>query len=361
MIYLDHNATSPLLPEVLEAMTPWLGVPGNPASVHRSGQRAAAAVDRAREEVAGLLGRDPAGIVFTSGATEANQTWWAGIVELGVRTLATSAIEHPCVRGAAERARRLGAVVHELPVGPDGVVRVDALPEVEAVSLMAANHETGVLQPVAQVLERPGLRVHVDATQAAGRVPLDLAGAHGVVLSGHKLGGPSGTGVLSLPDGGAYPPLLVGGAQERGRRAGTVNVAGVVGLGAACVVAQRDLAERTARWTALRSHLEAGLAGLGARVVGSGAPRVPQTTCVVLPVGPSELVVQGLDLQGIAVSAGAACASGSQEPSPVLLAMGEAHPNHGLRVSLGPNTGQADVDALLSALGELLPRLDALS
>ena len=202
-----------------------------------------------------------------------------------------------------------------------------------------------------------GLPVHVDATQAAGRVELDLAAAHGVVISGHKLGGPPGIGVLSLPGSEAFPTLLTGGTQERGRRAGTVNLPGAVGLGVACAVARRERSTRRARWARLRVALESGLEALGARVVGAEAPRVPQTTCAVLPVGPSELVVQALDLRGIAVSAGAACASGSQEPSPVLTAMGDVHPDRSLRVSLGPESTRADVDALLGALAEVLPAL----
>ncbi len=357
MTYLDHNATSPLLDDVRLAMEPWLGVPTNPSSVHRAGQRARAAVELARGQVAALLGRAPAGLVFTSGATEANQAWWYGMLELGVRRFATSAIEHPCVHGAAERARRRGATVQVLAVGGDGVVDVGGIsPDVEAASLMAANHETGVLQPVAKLLAL-GLPVHVDATQAVGRVPMRLSGAHGVAISGHKLGGPSGIGALSLLHGDPFPALLMGGTQERGRRAGTVNVPGAVGFGVACALAQRELAARAKRWGALQERLEAGLIALGAQVVGAHAPRVPQTTCVVLPVGPSELVVQALDLRGVAVSAGAACASGSQEPSPVLAAMGEAHPDRGLRISMGPNSTAHEVDALLAALEAVLPGL----
>jgi len=357
MTYLDHNATSPLLDDVRQAMEHWLGVPANPSSVHRAGQRARAAVEHARGQVAALLGRDPAGLVFTSGATEANQAWWHGMVELGVRRFATSAIEHPCVHGAAARARQRGASVQVLGVGGNGLVDIQELAaDVEAVSLMAANHETGILQPITQLLSL-GLPVHVDATQAVGRVPMRLAGAHGVAISGHKLGGPSGIGALSLLDGAPFPALLTGGTQERGRRAGTVHVSGAVGLGVACALAQRDLTARTERWGALRERLEAGLVALGARVIGAHVARVPQTTCVVLPVGPSELVVQALDLRDVAVSAGAACASGSQEPSPVLTAMGKLHPDRGLRISMGPTSTADDVDALLAALASVLPGL----
>lgn len=357
MIYLDHNATSPLLAEVRAAMEPWWGVPTNASSVHRAGQDARAALELARGQVAAFLGRPAAGVVFTSGATEANQAWWHGMWQRGVRGFATSAVEHPCVLGAAESVRRQGGTVHLWEVDADGRARMGDLPDdVGAVSLMAANHETGVLQPLAEALAT-GLPVHVDATQGAGRVELDLASAHGVVISGHKLGGPPGIGALSLPGGEAFPALLTGGTQERGRRAGTVNLPGAVGLGVACAVAQRELSTRRARWLPLRDALESGLEALGARVVGAAVLRVPQTTCAVLPVGPSELVVQALDLRGIAVSAGAACASGSQEPSPVLTAMGDAHPDRSLRISLGPDSTRADVDALLGALAEVLPAL----
>lgn len=351
MIYLDHNATSPLLAEVHEAMAPWLGVPANLSSVHRAGQAAAAAVERAREQVSALFGGNPAGVVFTSGATEANHTFLRGL--RGPGALLVSAIEHPCVRGAAEASRR---EVRTLPVGADGRARLPAsLEGVRAVSLMAANHETGVIQPVAEaraLCDREGVALHVDASQAAGRIPLALGGVAGVVLSSHKLGGPGGVGALVLPDGEPFPPLLTGGAQERGRRAGTVYAAGVVGFGAACAVALRDLDARRALWSGLSGVLRRGLVALGARVVGEGL--LPNTTCVVFDGLRGESLVQALDLRGICVSSGAACASGSAQPSPVLAAMGDPEPAGALRVSLGPDNTAADVDALLQALPEVL-------
>lgn len=361
MIYLDHNATSPLLPEVLQAMQPWLGVPANPASPHRTGQAAAAAVERAREQVATLVGGVPEGVVFTSGATEANHLFVRGALAAaggGARPelrWRAAPIEHPCVTAALAQ---WGAVGDPLPVRPNGTVDLDGLEaDLVGLSLMAANHETGVIQPVAQAraLTRAlGAVLHVDATQAAGRIPLQLGEVDGVVLSGHKLGGPAGTGALVLRDGEPFAPLLSGGGQERGRRAGTVNTAGVVGLGHACAIAHRDLAHRTERWTALRDRLEAGLRDLGARVVGAAAPRVPNTTCAIFGDLRAESLVQALDLHGLCVSAGAACSSGSLQASPVLTAMGDPNPEGGLRVSLGPSSQPDDVEALLAALPQVL-------
>lgn len=357
MIYLDHNATSPLLPEVREAMEPWWGVAGNPASVHRAGQAAAAAVDRAREQVAALVGGDPAGVVFTSGATEANHTYLRGAVQGRPGPVVVSAIEHPCVHGAAEAT---GRPVQRLPAGRDGVVRLGDLPGGAAlVSLMAANHETGVLQPVAEARRRVEGLLHVDATQAAGRVPLDLSGVDGVVLSSHKLGGPGGVGALVLPDGEAFPALLTGGAQERGRRAGTVNTAGVVGFAAACRLARVELDARRERWAALSVRVREAVQGLGGRVVGARDRLLPNTTCAVFPGVAGESLVQALDLRGVCVSSGAACASGSIEPSPVLTAMGDPEPGGALRVSLGPRTTADEVDELVALLPEVLEAIRA--
>lgn len=359
MIYLDHNATSPMLDEVREAVLPWLGVPANPASVHRAGQQAAIALEQARVQVAACLGRAPSGVVFTSGATEANHAWFHGIVASGVRSVAVGALEHPCVLSGAERARARGVEVHVLASARDGRVRIELPEGVEAVSLMAANHETGVVQPISELLAR-GLRVHVDATQAVGRLPLQLEKADAVVFSGHKIGGPGGIGVLSLRGDLPFPALLGGGSQERGRRAGTVHVAAAVGLAVACEVAMRDLSARVERWTRQREVLEAGLRALGGRIVGADVQRVPQTTCVVFSEVPSELLVQALDLRGIAVSAGAACASGSTEPSPVLVAMGDPGASSSIRISQGPDTCPVDLESVLEALAEIVPALSGL-
>lgn len=356
MIHLDHAATSPLLPEVRDAMAPWFGVPANPSSVHTSGRAAAAALDRARADVAALLGRDPAGIVFGSGATEANHTGIRGMATRGARRFAAAAIEHPSVHGALA-----GLAVHRLPTGSDGVVSLADLPEdTDVVVLMAANHETGVLQPVADAarwVRQRGRWLHVDATQAAGRCALDGLDADAVTLSAHKLGGPVGIGALSLRSGEPFPALIGGGSQERGRRAGTVNVIGAIGFAAACRVAMAARDERIARWAALSDELVSGLVALGARIV--GGPRIPSTTCTIVPGIRGDTLVQALDLQGFAVSSGAACASGSVAPSPVLTAMGEAEPAGGLRVSFGPETTPDDVAAFLRTLSRVLPTIRA--
>jgi len=352
VIYLDHGATDAMRPEALEAMTPWLLQPSNPASVHRAGQRARAALESARHDIAAFLGRSAEGIVFTSGATEANATWWHAQRALGRRLVALSAVEHPNSRLAAEEA---GVEQVVLPVGLDGRSSLPEPGSVDALSLMVANHETGVLQPVSEAL-RLGLPTHLDATQAVGRVPLQLGDAEAVVFAGHKLGGPPGVGVLSLQDGEAFPALLPG-TQERGRRGGTVNVAGAVGLAAACRAAAAELPAEHARHLALRGPLEEGLRALGAQIVGAGAGRVPHTTCAVFPGIPGELLVQSLDLRGIAVSSGAACASGSTEPSAVLTAMGHPHPGASLRISRGRGTTVDELQSLLQVLRDVVPAL----
>lgn len=353
MIYLDHAATSPLLDEVRDAMAPWWGVPANPSSAHAAGQRAAAAVERARAQVAALLERPPAGIVFTSGATEANHQALVGAARSGARTVALGALEHPSVHGAVAQA---GLVPTALQTQVTGQVRVPEAPNADALCLMAANHETGVEQDLEAAARwaQAGSWWHCDATQALGKLPSSrLVAARSVAASAHKLGGPVGVGVLSLLDGRAFPALFEGGGQERGRRAGTPNVAGIVGFGAAAALALRDREARSARWSELRQVLERGMVALGGRIVGSG-PRLETHCCVVFPDVVGEVVVQGLDLRGVAVSSGAACASGSLEPSPVLIAMGDPAPDGGVRVSLGPRSTLADVDALLHALGPVL-------
>lgn len=355
MIYLDHAASSPLRPEVLEVMRPWLGAPGNPASVHRAGQRAHAALERARDDVAALVGGPPSGVVFTSGATEANHLFLTGIVrKTGRAALAFAAIEHPCVHAAARAAR---ATVHTLAVGADGRVVEQPLPDgLAAVSLMAANHETGVLQPLAwarAATSAAGIALHVDAAHAAGRVQLDLGEVNGVTLSAHKLGGPVGIGALVLRDRGPFPAVF-DGPQERGRRGGTSNVAGAVGFAEAARLARVELRERAATHRVWTDRLAATVVSLGGRVV--GGERVASTLCVVFPGVPGEAVVQALDVEGICVSSGAACASGAVEASPVLRAMGDPEPAGGVRFSLGWSTTAADLETLHHVLPAVLAR-----
>ena len=350
MIYLDHNATSPLLPEVLDAMRPWLGVPANPSSAHAAGRAALAAVERAREQVAALVGGAPVGVVFTSGATEANHLGLRGLaVAHPDAPIAVGPTEHPCVFAAIEATGRPWRVL-----GCDAEGRVDAGSVPAGIcALQAANHETGVLQPVDALCARSEVILHVDATQAAGRVPLDLAAAASVSLSSHKLGGPGGVGALMLPHGRAFPALFAG-SQERGRRAGTVNTAGVVGFGAAAALAVAERRARQQLWRSQLAAIEAAVARAGGRVVGRGAPRVGNTVCAAFDGIRGELVVAALDLRGICVSAGAACQSGSTQPSPTLVAVGDASPRGAVRFSLGPRTVNGEVEACCEALPEVV-------
>lgn len=363
-VYLDHHATAPLRPEARAAMEPWLSGPWNPSSVHASGRRAAAALERARGQVAGLVGWPAGGVVFTSGASESNATAlqggrWAG-----------AAVEHPSVRAH---------LTTELPVDGEGRLRLDALREwladpgdATGVAIQYANHETGVLQPVEDVLAlvrvaneaRSGapLRVHVDAAQAAGKVPLalgalvcgrasDWGGPDTVTLSAHKLGGLPGVGALLVAPGREVPSLVRGGAQERGRRAGTPAVYAAVAFGAAAEAA----AAEDPMTGAVQAWFEAELVALGARVAGGGAGRLPTVTCAVWPGVDAADLVMALDLEGVATSAGAACASGSVGPSPVLRAMGVD--GSGVRYSWGRATPRGDLERALDATRRVLARL----
>ena len=365
-VYLDHNATTPLDARVREAMLPWLGERwGNPSSIHRFGQAAAAAVEEARERLALLVGASPPEVVFCGSGTEANNAVvWSAARRSGFRGhLLISALEHPSVRAAAAAVAELGCAVTEVPASGDGVVDPERFlfalrPESALAALQLANNEVGTLQPVAAVAagcRARGVPLLCDAVQAVGKVPVDLPalGADYLVLAGHKFHGPAGAAALVLAGGAPFLPWLVGGAQERRRRASTTNVAAVVGLGAAAALARRELPERAARLARLRDRCEAGLEGIaGVRFHARGAPRLPNTCHVAFPglVG-QELMIR-LDLAGFAVSTGSACASGTVEPSPVLLAMGMAREEAlaSVRVSFGlPNT-EDEVDALLPAL-----------
>lgn len=332
MIYLDHNATSPMTPAVRAAMEPWFGVPANPMAMHRFGREAQRAVDVARGRVAARAGVRREQVFFTSGATEANTT----VLSRG--RWAVSAVEHPSVRV-------WGAV--ELPVDENGLVRLVDVDGVDGVSVQLANNETGVVQPIAEVVRwahARGLLVHVDAAQGPGRIPLECD-ADFVTLSAHKAGGPAGVGALVARR--SFTPLLRGGPQERTLRAGTHNVAGIVGFGQAMADAE-PIAPR------LRDRLEAALGG---RVAGAGAPRLPQTTCVAFEGVDAQDLVIALDLEGVAASVGSACASGSPEPSHVLRAMGFA--GSATRFSLGPATSEGDVDRAGVIVQACLARLRA--
>jgi cysteine desulfurase len=345
-IYMDANATTPVLPEVVEAMRPyWAESFGNASSVHQRGQQARAAVDQARESVAALLNCRPAEIVFTSGGTESDNLALFGVLSPGDH-LVTTAIEHHAVLHAAEALAERGAEVTFLKPNAFGLmdaeeVRASLRPNTRLVSVMLANNETGVIQPVremAEVAHGAGALFHTDAVQAGGKLPLDVAtlGCDLLSLSGHKMHAPQGIGVLFARRNVKLNPLFHGGLHERGRRPGTENVAGIVGLGRAAELARTfldapesavpnlALPENPAAVAALRDRLEQGILArvADAGVNGGGAPRVANTTNLYFDGVDAEALIIALDLHGLAVSAGSACQSGATEPSHVLVAMG---------------------------------------
>ena len=353
--YFDWNASAPLRPEARAAMAAAMDVTGNPSSVHAEGRRARDVVETAREQVAALVGASPAEVVFTSGATEANA--WA---LSGWDTVFLSGIEHDSVRAPAKSSQ---AQLIDIPTASHGRARIDAC-AVDCkplgrglVSLQTANNETGVIQPVADAVgfaREHGLSTHTDATQAAGRLPIDFAGS-GVdllSLSSHKLGGPKGVGALVVRDGMTMAPLIAGGGQERRRRAGTENVAAIAGFGAAASAALKDL-ERVDDLADRRDAVERALIELAPEcvVVGQPAPRLANTLCIAWPGKSAETLVIQLDLAGVAVSAGAACSSGKVGSSHVLEAMGLPADvaKSAIRVSLGLTTSDRDIERLLAA------------
>ena len=369
LIYFDHNASTPVRPEAAEAIRDALAeLHANPSSMHREGQRARAAIERARDQVAGLVGARPDEIVFTSGGTEGDHMGLIGAalaLDPRGRRVAISAVEHHAVHGAADLLSRLGFEVEHVLVGPDGAVApasLDALPDDTTVlSVMLANNETGVIQPVAELARRArakGIRVHCDAVQAAGKIPIDFEGlgVDYLVISAHKLGGPKGVGALVVRRGAPFEPLFRGSAHERGRRGGTENLPGIVGLGEAAEHAARELARENPRLLELRGRLERGIRAALPDVVyhGETSPRLPNTLNLSVPGARSDHLLMALDARGVAASAGAACASGAVEPSPVLTAMGvpRAVAICALRLSMGRTTTPAEVDAVVAALAD---------
>jgi len=368
-IYLDHNASTPVRPEVALAMQQALRDLGaNPSSAHREGQRVRAAVEHAREQVAALLGADAAEVVFVSGGTEGDHLGIVGSAwaqRARGQHVAFAAIEHHAVHGAAEVLERLGWHHSTLPSDANGLTPPDAVEELPAgttvLALMLANNETGVVQPVADLAARArvrGIRVHCDAVQGAGKVPVDV-GALGVdylVVSGHKFCGPKGAGALVVRNRAPLEPLFRGSAHERGRRGGTENVPGIVGLGVAADLAAKDLTADGARTLALRNRFEAGLKAAVPDVVvhGARAPRLPNTVNASFPGARSDHMLLAFDARGLAASAGAACASGGVEPSPVLVAMGVPHDLAvcAIRFSLGRTTTDDEVARALEIIGE---------
>ena len=369
MIYFDHNASTPVRLEAREAMNEALAGPGaNPSSAHREGQRARAMVERAREQVAVLVGADPQNVTFVSGGTEGDHAAVVGAalaLEKRGRAVAISAIEHHAVHGAGEVLARLGWHVTHLPVDVRGFLDPAAIPLAGSghslLAVMLANNETGVIQPVAEIASRAhanGLVVQCDAVQAAGKIPVDFLalGVDYLVISAHKLGGPKGIGALILRSGASYEPLFRGSAHERGRRGGTENLPGIVGFGVAAECAGRELSSESPRLLALRGRLEAGIreALPDAVIHGERAPRLPNTVNASFPGARSDHLLMALDARGVCVSAGAACASGAVEPSPVLSAMGVPRELAicALRLSMGRTTSRDDVDRVVATLVE---------
>jgi cysteine desulfurase len=371
---MDANATTPLLPEVFEAMRPyWMESYGNASSIHRDGQRARQAVDAAREQLAEFLGCREAEVVFNSGGTEGDNTALCGLLAPGDH-LITTAIEHEAILRTAERLATRGVEVSFIAPEPSGLiapetVRAALQPNTKLISVMLANNETGVLQPVEEIgkiAADAGAYFHIDAVQGAGKVRLDVTrfGCHLLSISAHKIHGPKGVGALYVRRGTPVEPLLVGGKHERRRRAGTENVPGIVGLGKAVELARTALDNATlTRLAALRDRLEQGILAITGTRVHGAAPRVANTTNIGFEQVEGEALVIALDLKGVALSGGSACSSGSTEPSHVLMAMGldKTEARASLRFSLLRTASEADVDAVLGVLPEAVAQLRAIS
>jgi cysteine desulfurase len=375
-VYLDNNATTPVLPEVFEAMRPYFEERfGNASSIHHHGQETRAAVEDARESVADLLGCSAAEIVFTSGGTESDNLAIAGWVAAGDHVV-TSSIEHHAVLHACKHLEKTGCEVTILPVDGRGLidpsdVRRALRPNTKLISVMMANNETGVLQPVEEIgkiASEANILFHTDAVQAATKVPLSVRqiGCDALSISGHKIHAPQGVGALYVKKGTRIEPLFHGGRHERSRRAGTENVPGIVGLGRASEIAKQGLDRDDAqKMAAMRDRLEQGILAHveEAGVNGEGAARVPNTTNLHFDHIEGEALVIALDLKGLAVSTGAACSSGAIEPSHVLIAMG-LRPDQArasIRFSLGKQTTEADIDFALNLVPETVARLRAIS
>jgi len=374
--YLDWNATAPMRDEARAALDDALAMPGNPSSVHGEGRAARRLIEAARDEVAALVGARPEHVTFTSSGTEANMLALTPAIETAAEQrprlrLLLSAIEHASVRAGGRFPRE---AIAEVAVDADGRLDLAALADAVAatprplVSVMLANNETGVIQPVAQaaaIVHTAGGLFHVDAVQAVGRIDCDMTalGADVLTLSAHKIGGPKGVGALIRNSEAIHiaDPLIRGGGQERGLRAGTENVAGIAGFGAAAAAARRKRAAEAAHMRALRDSLEAGLRAIAPEAVifGGSAERLPNTTLFAVAGMKAETAVIGFDLEGVAVSSGAACSSGKVQPSHVLAAMGVSPPlrRGAVRVSLGWSTTKTDIERFLSAWRKLATAL----
>jgi cysteine desulfurase len=375
-IYLDHNATTPVAPAVREAVAESLAATfGNPSSIHAFGQAAKAALDRARASVSALIGADPAEIVFTGGGTEADNIAIRGAAAVaaksGRRHIVTTAIEHEAVLNTARALEREGWTLTVVPVDHTAVVSVDRVasairPETAIVSVMHANNEVGTLQPIEEIsrLARArGALFHTDAVQSAGKVAVDVRklGADLLALSAHKFGGPKGAGAIWIRRGVTLGGVMTGGRQERNRRPGTENVPAIVGFGVAAALASEAFQTDGAREAVLRDRLEREILERiqGTTLNGAASPRVPNTTNISFDACEAESLLIALDLEGIAVSTGSACSSGTLEPSHVLRGMGLPHhrAQSSLRFSLGPATTGADIDRVLEVLPAVVSRI----
>jgi cysteine desulfurase len=375
-IYLDNNATTPVLPEVLEAMGPYFGEHfGNASSIHHHGQETRAAVERARDSVAALLGCRASEIVFTSGGTEGDNLAIAGLTGAGDH-IVTSSVEHHAVLYAGKHLEETGCDVTYVPVDGRGLVDPDDVrralrPDTKLISIMMANNETGVLQPVEEIgkiAAEADVYFHTDAVQAVGKVPIDVKriACDALAISGHKMHAPQGVGALYVRKGTRLQPLFYGGRQERSRRAGTENVPGIVALGKAAQLAMQGFEHSDdKKMSALRDRLQQGILAQveEAGVNSEGAPRVPNTTNIFFDHIEGESMVISLDLKGLAVSTGAACSSGAIEPSHVLMAMGlRAHrARASVRFSLGKQNTAEDIEVALRLVPETVARLRELS
>jgi cysteine desulfurase len=379
-VYFDHNATTPVAPEVADRMDRavrehW----GNASSVHHFGQQAKAAVDDARGQVAALLGADPSEIIFTAGGTESDNFAIRGAAEAleptGRKHLIATSIEHEAVLKTLAALAKRGWRVTLLQVDASGIASPDALrqaitDDTAVVSVMHANNEIGTIQPIAElaaIAKAHGALMHTDAVQSAGKIPIDVKalGVDMLSISGHKFYGPKGVGAMWLRKGVRLTPYMTGGRQERNRRAGTENVPAIVGLGAAAERARVKLQDEGTRVRALRDRLEAGVLAsvAGAARNGAAEPRVPNTSNISFDRIESESLLIGLDLEGIAVSSGSACSSGTLEPSHVLKAMGLPHLRtlSSIRFSLGASNTEADVDRVIRVLPPLVEKLRGLT
>ena len=378
-IYLDNNATTAMRSEVVEAMTPYfLEDYGNASSIHWFGQKAKAAIDDARSQVADLIGAQTAEIVFLGGGTEADNLAIRGIAESQQsrgRHIITSRIEHHATLNTCKDLEKKGFELSWIGVGTEGLIDPDEVrrtlrPDTILISIMHANNEIGTIQPVEEIgrmAEESGVYLHSDGVQAAGKIPVDVRGlgVHLYSLSSHKIHGPKGVGALYIRKGTPLRPIMTGGGHERNRRAGTENVAGIVGFGEAARLARENLAADMVRVAELRDSMEERLRAAipGIHINGESAPRLPNTSNIMVDYAEGEGLVISLDLKGIAVSTGSACSSGSMEPSHVLTAIGKT-PDEGfgsLRISLSTLTTAADVDRFVEVLPGIVDRLRQLS